>query len=528
MARVACLIRLGFAICVSASAAPLLAQGNACVNSSTEPQIFDAAITSPDSLSNGTPLGHNPARSRLGRGGIEYVSGNDLRIEVVTDRCASIRQVRVGQVDLPNDEHRPVNYQVSPPIPLASDPQRLVHRVLLFLPPQGTAEGARADDFISITVGRDQGNGTAVRNLRIARVTAVEWSGTPALVTISGGEIFNLFARSNYELFGPANSATIEVRGEQRRIYGYDPSTLQVAITGNGISFQFKFKYDAHAFCDPTVRAHGAFRLGVRENGAELFVDWVNGPGISLDFAFQCQIPRLVPLLGELTEWYIRHRVSGTPESIRARLQDAVGAFAAPGANNLTRFRETSTRSDELRLGVIVPLPSISIQVPYDIPRTLALPSRETLLFTASGLGMNDRAASGVGTVSSGPNGVPLPQAAHWPAARTVARSGPLPSPADPVGRLLIRSVPRRTIAANPVAVTTYSYTPGCTIQTPAPLLGGQPRYRFSVNDSGADAARLQAIGARGYLLRIFFFGGGGESARCPATRSNERPPAAH
>lgn len=498
---------------------PAFVQPSPCGSFMGNPQIFSVAIKSPESLNLGVPQGYNPGRGRLTRAGIEYVSGTALRLELITDRCTTVQQVRVGSFNLPNDQYSSIGFQASPPSPQPADPERFVHQIWLFLPPVGSG----ADGTVSITVGRDRGTGSAVASLQIARVLAVETNNTPGIVSISADEIFNLFARSNHELFGPTNSAVLNVNGTNRRIYGYDPSSLGVAITGNGISFAFKFKVDST--CDPTVRATGEFRFNA-VNG-RLQIDWVNGPSTNFEWPAHCRAIFLVPLFGTIADCIVRYLVSGAPGSIQRRVEANVNDFIAAASGGPVIFSGASTRNGELRIGLNVPAPSVTLQVPYD-PFTLSggtvFGTGEILLPLASGLGMNDAVASGRGTVSSGPNGLPRAGSVDWRAARTVARSGGLLNGDLPVGRLLARPALPNLQSAVAIDQTTFVYAPGCTLRTPAMVVGGQPRFHFGVNDSGDEARRLRNIGARGYQVRVYFVTGSSYANRLPGCRRLDGP----
>lgn len=493
---------LSFVLFLVGYGAPARAQNNRCGNAALVPQIFSVTVQSPDSLNLGIPQGYNPGRGRLTRSGIEYFSGNALRLEMVTDRCTSIREVRIGSFVLPNDQYAPVNFQASDISSESGNSQRSTYRIWLFLPPADSG----ANGTISLTVGRAQSSLTAVHVLRIARVLAVETNNTPGSMTISGDEIFNMFARGNHDYFGPTNSRIVRIGNSDHRIFAYEPSSLQVAVTGNGIAFAFRFKYDG--VCNPTVRASGSFRL--RAMARRIDVDWVNGPSVNLDWPGLCRAVRLTPLIGSIADYYVRYRLRGAPDSILNEIERTVRESIGGSSGGQAIFSGSSTHNGEVRIELVVPAPSVTLQIPYD-PFTLpvnatAFGNGERLLLLAGRLGMNDAAASGQGTVSSGPNGLPLIDSTNWGTSHAVARAGGLVSP-HPVGRLLARPVLPNigVVGVTPLVPATYVYEPGCVLVASAPSGRSEARLRFGVNDSPDDSRRLRGIGASGYQLRVYF-----------------------
>jgi hypothetical protein len=488
-----------------ALATPALAQENVCGNAATRPQIFEVAIKSPESLNLATPPGYNPGRGRLSRSGIEYFSGNSMRLELVADRCTYIKAVRIGSVALPSDQYSPVNFQASPASSQPSDNQKYGHQIHLFLP----VADPNADGNISITVGRVQSPAEALHNIPVVRAVAVEVNDTPSIISVSNDEIFNSFAKALHDKFGESRATIIVADGKEHRIYDYDPTSLGVATTQNGIAFGFKAKYDTPVpSCDPTVRVSGEYQFKPDPQG-RLKLDWVNAPRINFNWAGACAIAVHIPLVGSVADYVARSLADDAAQSVQKAMETSLSEFITGSGQAI--FKSSSTRQGELLLGLAVPMPSVTLRIPYD-PFNMQRPAatfgpNERLAFLASDLGMNDAAASGVGTVSSAPNGLPADRPAAWKPPRSVARSAPLYNGSASVGRLLIRPLaanPLLGAAAAAAAPPTYLYSDGCVIKT---RTTGRPRISFGVNDSIEDAGRLRSIGAKGYRVRIHFIG---------------------
>ncbi|MGA9525108.1 MAG: hypothetical protein WBV82_26850 [Myxococcaceae bacterium] len=479
---------------------------NACGNSGTAPQIFSNTIMSPQALPPGgaAPQNWNPSNGRITRGNIEYVSGNGLRFELVTDNCTFIKEVRVGSQVLPTSYANGYWYSAQPSTNPPADPNRTGYNLWAFFPyqPDGST------DTVSITVGRVGGTGTATHSFPMVRVDEVEASSVRAPVGFSEAELMNIFAKALFAKFnGAQNSAVItSTDGSTRRIYGYDPSSLSVNVdASSGVSFSFKFKTDINNWCDPTVRAHGNFNLKADANG--ISVDWINRAQGSLQWPLRCNAVQVVPILGLIPNIIYGVIEDRAGNSVVGTVEKAV-VDALPDVGPASLFLDGSSTSRYL-LNVYLKLsaPSVMVRVPYDpfsLPRSAtAFPSGETVGLLATGLGVNDEVAGVTPRTLlwSGPNGVPRFGTTTVPRVQTLNRTASAMVWSDaPVGRLLAR----RT---DPLisSTTTFQYKPGCTVTAWSRF--GNASLQFGVNDTVADANRLRAItlAAPGYSTRLMF-----------------------
>ncbi|MGQ0505759.1 MAG: hypothetical protein ACT4TC_10610 [Myxococcaceae bacterium] len=481
---------------------------NTCGNAGVAPQIFSNAIMSPTALpADGlAPANWNPGNARLSRGGYDYVSGNGLRFELVSDGCTYIKEVKLGArlITPTYTEGYWYSAQASTTPP---QPGRYNYNLWVFYPPQPDG----GSQTLTLTLGRTGGSGTVTYTLPIVFVESVEAKNVDAPIGFSRAELINMFGKSLYTLFNGATNSVVltSTDGSTRRIYGYDPNSLQVSVDGpSGVSFSFKFKVDLNNWCDPTARAHGNFRL--KADSAGIRIDWINAATASLDWPTGCAAVQLVPILGLIPNLAYKIIEDTASSSIRGEVEKAV-TTALPSVGNAQAFLNgSSTGTNELRVHLKLPVPSIKLRVPYDafdLPNgATPFAGGEVLTLIASGLGVNDYVAnvSPQTTLWSGPNGVPRAGSTNWPAAQTLSRAAPLVWNDVPVARLLARST---TGGIALPTTTTSKYEPGCSIKVPSDRFSSNGWVRFGVNDSAADAQRLRAIfgAAPGYMLRVLF-----------------------
>jgi hypothetical protein len=305
-----------------------------------------------------------------------------------------------------------------------------------------------------------------------------------------------MFAKGLFKKFGTQNSTVVTLPdGSTRRIYDYDPSTLQLSVTATGVGFQFWFKADVENYCDPSVRAYGTFRLNATPADG-ITIDWVNPAEGNLHWPTGCAILQTVPLIGNLISLLVDDFVSLSLD------EDIISNF--PDTSQAQLFLNGSTtHTNELLVNIRLPMPSVKIRVPYDAfdldrGATAFVPGESVMLF-ASGLGMSDFAVETGTTVRGGPNGVPRQGTTPWPNPRSVARTGALVNNNEAVGQLMARTS-STLLASN----TNFVYQPGCML-TASPYAVTSPEIRFGVNDTPADAQRLRNNFAPGHDLRLVF-----------------------
>ncbi|NOJ80425.1 hypothetical protein [Myxococcus xanthus] len=476
---------------------------NACGNAGTTPQIFSNTLMSPAALNvgGGAPANWNPESGRMSRGGIEYVSANGLRFELVTDKCTYIKEVKVGSRVVTPTYTDGYWYSAQDSSYPPADPSRYGYNLWIFFPYLGDG----STNQVTITVGRTSGSGTATYSFPMVQVDSVEASYVPAPIGFSRAELWNMFGKALYTKFNGATNSTVLTSsdGSTRRIYGYDPNSLQISVTSNGVGFSFKFKTDINNWCDPTIRAYGTFKLNANFSG--ISVHWVNAPQASLDWPLLCQAVQVVPILGLIPTLIYDIIESEAANSITSTIESSI-IDSLPETTDVQLFLDGSTtRNNELLVNLKLPAPSIKINVPYDafdMNRSATLfPSGENLTLLASGLGVNDYVAGVTPqtTLYSGPNGVPRYGSTTWPNAQTLSRATNPVWNGLPIARLLARMSP--TV----VSTSTYQYTPGCTFK--ANNKSGRASVRFGVNDTATDAQRLRGIfgAAPGYSLRVVF-----------------------
>jgi hypothetical protein len=467
-------------------------------NTATAPQIFTNTIVTPPSLPAdlSTPPNWNPTTGRLSRGGIEYVTGNGMRMELVTDRCTTIQQVRLGSRVLTGSYDAGYWFSDQASTTQPSDPNRYGHNLWVFFPAQSDG----STETLTIVVGRTGGTLTTTTAFPVVHVQSVEGKDMDVPIGFSQAELYNMFAAGLAKKFGPQNSTVVTLSdGSTQRIFNYDPSTLSLFVNATGVNFDFYFYADGGDYwCDARVHAFGTFRLGADPvNG--LTISWPNPAQGNLQFPAFCQAVELFPIVGGILH------LAFIDDFVALDLdQDIKDSF--PDVSKAQLFLHGSTtRSGELLVNLKLPVPGVTIRAPYDafdMSRGPTLfPRGETLMLLASGLGMNDTIAnwSPAATLRSGPNGVPLAGTSHFPRPQSVARSAGLVDGRLPVGRLLAR--PPSEVVLND---TTYNYQPGCAVVTPTNVFLS-PSIRFGVNDTAADAQRLRGNLAPGYDVHVMF-----------------------
>ncbi|MCP3064504.1 hypothetical protein LXT21_37595 [Myxococcus sp. K38C18041901] len=476
---------------------------NACGNAGTPPQIFSNTLMSPPALGMGgsAPANWNPESGRIRRGGIEYVSANGLRFDLITDRCTYIKEVKVGSRVVTPDFTEGYWYSATDASSQPADTSRYGYNLWIFFPYLGDG----STNQVTITVGRTFGSGVATYSFPMVQVDTVEASYASAPMGFSRAELWNMFGKALYEKFNRETNSTVitSTDGSMRRIYAYDPSSLQLSVTSNGVGFSFKFKTDINNWCDPTIRAYGTFKLKADFTG--ISVQWVTPPQASLDWPALCSAVQVIPILGLIPNLIYDIVESEAAGSMSSTIEDSI-IDSLPETGSVQLFLDGSTtRTNELLVNLKLPAPSIKINVPYDafdMTRSATLfPSGENLTLLASGLGVNDYIAGVTPqtTLYSGPSGVPRHGSTTWPNPQTLSRASNPVWNAQPIARLLARTSP--TV----LSTSTYHYTPGCTFKVNN--MFGSASVRFGVNDTVTDAQRLRGIfgAAPGYSLRVVF-----------------------
>ena len=476
---------------------------NACGNMSIAPIIRSTTFAHPQALdtSGNAPPNWNPASGRYTNGGIQYVSGNAVRLEIATDGCTYLEQAKIGSTLLTPNYTNGYWYSVQDERNDAA-----AHVMSLWLFYTGTGDGS--SDDVSLTFGRSAGSGTVSTSLPLVRVKTVQARSTDAAIGISGAEMYNMFAKSLYAKFnGATNSAVIN----GRRIYDYDANGLSVYIDQTGVWFSFKFKADVANYCDPTATVTGTFTLDANPPGTVgLAPRWINPVHASLDWGW-CAALIDVPLLGLIADvGYLIVGDNGTGTSVQKTLTDDI-TNALPNLGGGALFLDgVTTGSNLLSVKLKLPFPSVEIAVPYDafdMTRTATrVPAGQSVTLLATGLGMNDAVArvSPQTTLWSGPNGVPRDAASLQPNFRKVARAGTLVDSGASVAQLMAKT------SVNPLSSSTWRYRAGCSVAAPAQRFAMGPSViRFGVNDTVADAQRLRGLSAQGYSMRMFFGAGG-------------------
>jgi hypothetical protein len=477
------------------------AHSNPCGNQGAPPAVFATEVGGPQALDadGGAPFGWNPLYGRLTRGGVSYVSANSIRVEVTTDRCTTIAGVRFGPRVVTATNSGGFWYSL-PVAPQPSDPDRHTHSVLVHFP---YAKDGAAENLI-VVIGRDGGTGTQEAVFPVVRVRTVETHNVRAPMSYSRANLYNMFAQALANMFGPGNSTVVRLDEDTSyRIYDYDAYDVGVSVSSQGVAFQFSFKTDIPNWCDPTVRAHGRFRLEAASEG--FTVVWDDPAQASVTWPFPCNALQYFPGLGiavnAIYEAVEAAHSGGIKDTVEEEILGALPSYGFLFLNG------SASAADELWVNLRLPVPSVTIGVPYDafdMGRNATLfPAGEKIALTASGLGMSDAPAdiSPPVTVRSGPLGVPRAGTAFFPRPMAVTRAAPLPRPPLAVGRLLART------SSGPLYLPRYwYYAPGCAVVAPLSTTSTFSSVRLGVNDSAEDARRLRDAGAApGYTLRAHF-----------------------
>jgi hypothetical protein len=456
---------------------------NPCGNQATPPTVTSGAVISP----------------QLAMGGIQYVAGDAVRVQVVTDGCTDLQSIQIGSVTLTPAQSSsgtlPNYYWYSS---IDTQNNATAHGYLMWLGFPTIADGST--DEVTVTVVRSGGTGTAAYAFPLVHVSSIQ-PGADAATGISAAEIQNSFAQSLHDKFsGPNNSAVMS-----GTTVDYDPASLVTYIDSTGVWLSFRLK--AETTCKPIISVTGTFVLETNSTGFS--VVWVN-PATAYVESTWCTV--IVGALGELAHW-ITFGLVGAPGSVGSVQQQLTQEIMSslPNVGSAGALLDGSTtQSGQLLVDLKVPVslaPSVEIDVPYsafDVPRTpMRFPPGQAVGLVANGLGMSDLIAgeSANARLASGPNGVPLHTSTTLSNQYTVARTGALVDGGAQVGQLLAR-LP--SFVARPAS--DFRYAPGCKVTASAgTVFTGPPEILFGVNDTAADAQRLRAAGATGYKVRIIF-----------------------
>ncbi len=467
---------------------------NPCGNQATAPTVTSGAVISP----------------QLAMGGIQYVAGDAVRVQVVTDGCTDLQSIQIGSVTLTPAKSSsgtlPNYYWYSS---IDTQNNATAHGYLMWLGFPQIADGST--DEIIVTVVRTGGTGTAAYAFPLVHVSAIQ-PGADAAVGISGTEIHNMFAQSLHQKFsGPNNSAVIN-----GTTLDYDPASLGTYIDSLGVWLSFRLK--AEVTCKPIVSVTGTFALDTNSSGFS--VRWIN-PATAYVESTWCTV--ILGALDDLAHWITFGLVgeAGNIGSIQQQLTQEIMS-SLPNIGTVGPLLDgTTTQNDQLLVNLKVPAslaPSVEIDVSYsafDMPRTpTRFPPRQVIGLLANGLGMRDMAVgeSPGALLESGPNGVPLNTSTSLSNEYTVARTGALVDSGAQLGQLLARSP---AFAIRPAS--DFFYAPGCKLTVSAgTAFTGPPEILFGVNDTAADAQRLRASGASGYKVRIVFGFAGSACATPP------------
>jgi hypothetical protein len=456
---------------------------NPCGNQATAPKITSGAVISP----------------QLAMGGIQYVAGDAVRVQVVTDGCTDLQSIQIGSVTLTPAKSSsgtlPNYYWYSS---IDTQNNATAHGYLMWLGFPSIADGST--DEITVTVVRSGGTGTAAYAFPLVHVSAIQ-PGADAAIGIAGAEIQNMFAKALHDKFsGPNNSAVMS-----GTTVDYEPATLVTYIDSTGVWLSFRLK--AEVTCKPIISVTGTFVLNTNNSGFS--VQWVNPANANVESTW-CTV--IVGALADLAHYITLGLVgeAGSVGSVQQQLTQEIMS-SLPDVSSVGPLLDGSTTQiGQLLVNLKVPVslaPSVEIDVPYsafDVSRTpMRLPPGQVVGLLANGLGMRDLIAGGPANavLQSGPNGVPQHTSTTLSNEYTVTRTGALVDGGAQVGQLLAR---QPSFVARPAS--DFRYAPGCKLTTSAgTVFTGPPQILFGVNDTAADAQRLRAAGAPGYKVRIVF-----------------------
>ncbi len=452
---------------------------NPCGNQATPPKVTSGAVISP----------------QLAIGGIQYVAGDAVRVQVVTDGCTDLQSIQIGWVTLtPAMDHSgtlPNYYWYSS---IDTQNNATAHGYLMWLGFPSIADGST--DEITVTVVRSGGTGTAAYSFPLVHVSAIQ-PGADAAIGISGAEIQNMFAKALHEKFSGRNNSAVM----SGTTVDYEPATLVTYIDSTGVWLSFRLK--AEVTCKPIINVTGTFVLDTSSTG--LSVQWVNPANANVESTW-CTV--IVGALADLAHYITLGLVgeAGNVGSVQQQLTQEIMS-SLPDVSSVGPLLDgTTTQIGQLLVNLKVP-PSVEINVPYsafDVSRTpMRLPPGQVVGLLANGLGMRDLIAGGPANavLQSGPNGVPQQTPTTLSNEYTVTRIGALVDSGAQVGQLLAR-LP--SFVARPAS--DFRYAPGCKLTASAgTVFTGPPELLFGVNDTAADAQRLRAAGAPGYKVRVVF-----------------------
>lgn len=494
--------------CSSVAAAPIITSGEVLA-----PGAITQSVVQPPSW--------DPSAGRLEWGGLEYLAGTTITLKIITDACTEIQNVHAGPYTLtPSDSFQgiePQSYFFSS-VDTTNDSVAHGYQITVGFPTitNGSSE------TLSVTFVRSGGTATVTYSLPVVHVYKVWPSKSDTPVGTSLTELQNQFARTAYQFFGGArNSGFIKQGKDTVRIYDYDAmnSGLSMDTLGTWIALSFK----ADQTCQPKLYAQGEFEIDTSVLSG-FSVNWVNQAATTTTSA--C-VTILEALKGAVHDLLFGHLVGpgglGSP-------QGTLTALIESGLPDPTRYmlfldgtRTYGTDdSGELLLNLTIPAPAVEIIVPYDSLSTAHTPVRfppglQIGIF-ASGLGMTDTASGPSpwhSRLSSGPHGVPQGQP-DAPGVLTVSRATPVFDGSAAVGQLLGRIVSRSSAGG---ISPNFQYANGCTLTVPVQSIFSSPYVTFGVNDTAADAQRLQSLGALGYHVRIMFELPGGDPCPQPQLR---------
>lgn len=498
---------IGPALLTLLFAASTAAQQNACGNAATPPSIVTSKLISPPALgAAGNAVGTwDPQGGRLESQGIEYDSGDNIQVQVLTDGCTEIQSIQIGSIVLTpsasGSGSYPNFYWYSP---VDTQNNTSGHGYIVWIGFPALGDGTTHE--VVLTFVRSGGTGTVKYSFPLVHVRSVQPANTISQVGYSNTEIHNIFATSLNALFsGPDRSVVVN----GTRFYDYDPSSLGTYIDSTGITFAFAFRADRD--CKPRVRITGTFAIDTNTpQQFGLSVRWVN-PAAAYPQIGWCDIA--VEVLREISVPAANEPTTNVLKFITKQIDMAL-AKASPGSLLLDG---TTTQWDELLINLKLQAPAIEIDTPYSAfdmtPAPALFPPGQVVEIFASGLGMHDYDAGVTPPtlIPSGPNGVPLHTPQSLSNAFTVLRTGALVDDTASVAQLLAR-FPMGSVSNGSLQLTDFQYQPGCTLTIPKESHVASPAIIFGVNDTTADAQRLRASGA-GYIVRVVF---GSAGSPCP------------
>lgn len=487
-------------------------------NVASAPIIISSAVLAPGAItqSAGAPTPWDPLSGRLEWGGLDYLSGTGITLKVVTDACTQIQSVDAGPYVLtPGNSLQGTEPQVYFYSSVDTQNDNLGHGYQITVGFPTITNGS--SETLKVNFMRSGGTGTVSYSLPLVHVYRIwpAYSDTPVGTSLT--ELQNQFAHTVYSFFGgTANSGYIKQGKSTVRIYDYDAmnSGLSMDVLGTWIALSFK----ADQTCQPRLYAQGEFAIDTNKISG-FSVDWVNPAALSTTSA--CATI-LEALKGAVHDLLLGHLVgAGGLPSPQGTLTGLIANGLPNPAAYLLFLDGTQTygtdNSGELTINLTLSSPSVEIIVPYESLATahtvMRFPPGLQIGLYASGLGMTDTASGSSpwhATLSAGPHGVPQgpPDA---PGVLTVTRTAPLYDGSAAVGQLLGKFVTRQITTVVP---QDFQYANGCTLKVPAQSNFASPDVVFGVNETAADAQRLQSQGAFGYHVRILFAPLGGSP--CP------------